>query len=527
MRPLLRRLTMTCMAALASGCCVGPNFKAPDANAPAAWHDIQQTASQPDTAHPPTSVPTVDSDPDPRWWRSFNDATLESLIARAVQGNLELQQAVWRIVEARTQVQGAAAQGLPNVSATASYTREQLGAKGFLESQGVYDDVNRLGAPDSPVNGIAPGAGPRVQQAATNALNSITEPISLWQVGFDASWELDLFGRVRRSVESANAQVQGAEESRNDALVSLEAEVAQTYIQLRGAQALRAVTTSLIDEQTTIVTLTQSQARVGLASELDVKSASAQLAQTRALLPQYDQQAEQAMNGLAYLVGETPGALDAELTAPSAIPPGPAAIPVGLPSTLARRRPDIRRAEAALHSATANVGVAVAQFFPDVSLTGQIGTRASNAHDLARWSHLFWSFGPSVSLPVFEGGALVSNLHLSKAEQQVAALDYRKTVLGALRDVDNALAVYRTDQAHRDALADEVAAQQSAFDLARDSYRKGLVSFINVLDSERQLSQARQQHEQATMQVSTDLVALYTALGGGWQEEAVGSLRQP
>ena len=527
MRPLLRRLTMTCMAALASGCSVGPNFKAPDANAPAAWHDIQQTASQPDTAHPPTSVPTVDSDPDPRWWRSFNDATLESLIARAVQGNLELQQAVWRIVEARTQVQGAAAQGLPNVSATASYTREQLGAKGFLESQGVYDDVNRLGAPDSPVNGIAPGAGPRVQQAATNALNSITEPISLWQVGFDASWELDLFGRVRRSVESANAQVQGAEESRNDALVSLEAEVAQTYIQLRGAQALRAVTTSLIDEQTTIVTLTQSQARVGLASELDVKSASAQLAQTRALLPQYDQQAEQAMNGLAYLVGETPGALDAELTAPSAIPPGPAAIPVGLPSTLARRRPDIRRAESALHSATANVGVAVAQFFPDVSLTGQIGTRASNAHDLARWSHLFWSFGPSVSLPVFEGGALVSNLHLSKAEQQVAALDYRKTVLGALRDVDNALAVYRTDQAHRDALADEVAAQQSAFDLARDSYRKGLVSFINVLDSERQLSQARQQHEQATMQVSTDLVALYKALGGGWQEEAVGSLRQP
>lgn len=527
MRPLLRRLTMTCMAALASGCSVGPNFKAPDANAPAAWHDIQQTASQPDTAHPPTSVPTVDSDPDPRWWRSFNDATLESLIARAVQGNLELQQAVWRIVEARTQVQGAAAQGLPNVSATASYTREQLGAKGFLESQGVYDDVNRLGAPDSPVNGIAPGAGPRVQQAATNALNSITEPISLWQVGFDASWELDLFGRVRRSVESANAQVQGAEESRNDALVSLEAEVAQTYIQLRGAQALRAVTTSLIDEQTTIVTLTQSQARVGLASELDVKSASAQLAQTRALLPQYDQQAEQAMNGLAYLVGETPGALDAELTAPSAIPPGPAAIPVGLPSTLARRRPDIRRAESALHSATANVGVAVAQFFPDVSLTGQIGTRASNAHDLARWSHLFWSFGPSVSLPVFEGGALVSNLHLSKAEQQVAALDYRKTVLGALRDVDNALAVYRTDQAHRDALADEVAAQQSAFDLARDSYRKGLVSFINVLDSERQLSQARQQHEQATMQVSTDLVALYKALGGGWQEEALGSLRQP
>ncbi|MEI6001504.1 TolC family protein, partial [Paraburkholderia bengalensis] len=194
---------------------------------------------------------------------------------------------------------------------------------------------------------------------------------------------------------------------------------------------------------------------------------------------------------------------------------------------LARRRPDIRRAEASLHAATANVGVAVAQFFPDISLTGQIGTRATNAHDLAQWSHLFWSFGPTISLPVFEGGALVSNLHLSKAEQQVAALDYQRTVLGALRDVDNALAVYRTDQVRRDALADEVAQQQAAFDLARDSYRKGLSSFINVLDAERQLSQARQQQAQATMQVSTDLVALYKALGGGWQDAAVRDLQPP
>ncbi|SEJ75103.1 efflux transporter outer membrane subunit [Paraburkholderia diazotrophica] len=523
---LARWIAACCIVALASGCTVGPDFKPPSADAPATWHDMQRTATQQmNDSHAPASVPTIDSDPDPRWWRSFDDPTLESLIARAVQGNLELQQAVWRIVEARTQVQGTAAQGLPNISATASYKREQLGAKGLFESQGIYDDVNRLGEPNSPIDQIAPGAGPKVQQAATNALNRFTEPINLWQVGFDASWELDLFGRVRRSVESATAQVKGAEESRNDALISLEAEVAQTYIQLRGAQALHTLTSSLVDEQSTIVDLTRSQARVGLASELDVKSASAQLAQTRALLPQYDQQAEQAMNGLAYLIGETPGALDAELAAPSAIPPGPPTIPVGVPSTLARRRPDIRRAEASLHAATANVGVAVAQFFPDISLTGQIGTRATNARDLARWSHLFWSVGPAISLPVFQGGALVSNLHLSKAEQQVAALDYRKAVLGALRDVDNALTVYRTDQSHRDALADEAAAQQSAFDLARDSYRKGLVSFINVLDAERQLSQARQQHAQATMQVSTDLVALYKALGGGWQEDAVRDLQ--
>ncbi|CAB3771094.1 hypothetical protein LMG29739_05937 [Paraburkholderia solisilvae] len=196
----------------------------------------------------------------------------------------------------------------------------------------------------------------------------------------------------------------------------------------------------------------------------------------------------------------------------------PPTVATGVPATLARRRPDIRRAEANLHAATASVGVAVAQFYPDISLTGQIGLRGTYASDLARWSHLFYSFGPSVSLPIFEGGALVSNLKVSKAEQAQAALEYRKTVLLALRDVDNALAVYRTDQTRRTSLERSAAAQQDAFELARESYRKGLTNFIDVLDAERQLSQVRQQYAQSTTQVSTDLVALYKALGGGWTQ---------
>lgn len=520
------RLGSVALAVLLAGCTVGPDFHAPNADVPTQWHDPQRTAASPTGASDTSvagSVPTLDTDPDPHWWRNFNDPALDALIERAARSNLDLQQAVLRIAEARTQVQSAAAQGLPDVRATGSYQREQLGAKGFLESDGVYDKVNQLGAPDSPVNAIAPGAGATLQNGANNVLNQLTSPINLWQVGFDASWELDLFGRVRRSVEAANAQTSEAIESRNDALVSLEAEVAQTYMQLRGAQALHDIAVSLVDQQREIVELTQSQAKVGLASELDVKSATAQLAQTQAQLPQYEQQIAQALNGLAYLVGEAPGALEAQLGTPAAVPPVPPVVPVGLPSTLARRRPDIRRAEASLHAATANVGVAVAQFYPDVSLTGQVGTRATNASDLSRWSHLFYSFGPSVSLPIFQGGALVSNLQMSKAQQAEAALDYRKTVLMALRDVDNALVVYRTDQARRDSLGDSVAAQQASFDLARDSYRKGITSFINVLDAERQLAQARQQYAQGTMQVSTDLVSLYKALGGGWQDEANAS----
>jgi NodT family efflux transporter outer membrane factor (OMF) lipoprotein len=520
------RLTSVTLAMLLAGCTVGPDFHAPGADVPAQWHDSQRTAASATGASDvsvASSVPTLDTDPDPHWWRNFGDPVLDALIERAARGNLDLQEAVLRITEARTQVQSAAAQGLPNVRATGSYQREQLGAKGFLESAGVYDKVDQLGAPNSPVNAIAPGAGASLQNGANNVLNQLTSPINLWQVGFDASWELDLFGRVRRSVEAANAQTSEAIESRNDALVSLEAEVAQTYMQLRGAQVLHKIATSLVDQQREIVELTQSQAKVGLASELDVKSATAQLAQTRAQLPQYEQQIAQALNSLAYLVGEPPGALEAQLGTPAAVPPVPPAVPVGLPSTLARRRPDIRRAEASLHAATANVGVAVAQFYPDVSLTGQVGTRATNLNYLSRWSSLFYSFGPSISLPIFQGGALVSNLQMSKAQQAEAALDYRKTVLMALRDVDNALVVYRTDQARRDSLGDSVAAQQASFDLARDSYRKGITSFINVLDAQRQLAQAREQYAQGTVQVSTDLVSLYKALGGGWQDEADAS----
>ncbi len=465
------------------------------------------------------STPVEQSDPDPHWWRSFNDPLLDQLIDRATRGNLDLQQAVLRIVEARTQVQSAAAAGLPNVRATGSYTREQLGIKGILDSNGVYNQVDRLGAPGSPLDTIAPGLGARAQNGANGLLDQLTSPINLWQIGFDASWELDLFGRVRRSVESADAQTQAAIEDRNDALVSLEAEVAQTYTQLRGAQALYAITQRLIDEEQQIVDLTRDQAAAGITSQLDVESASAQLTTLQSQLPQYAQQIAQAMNGLCYLLGEVPGSLDDQLAAPGAVPTVPPAVPVGIPSTLARRRPDIRAAEARLHAATAEVGVAVAQFYPDISLTGQIGTRGEHARELAHWSSLFYSFGPSISLPVFEGGALVANLHLSKAEQAGAALQYRKTVLTALRDVDNALVVYRTDQARRLELGNTVAAQQTSFDLSSDSYRKGLVSFITVLDAERQLAQARQQYVQGTTQVTTDLVALYKALGGGWQAD--------
>lgn len=506
--------------ALLGACTVGPDFKPPQANAPAQWHDLQAaSAAAPASASGASAVsnPVIDADPDPRWWRAFHDPVLDGLIERAAHDNLDVQTAVMRIAEAREQLHQAAAQGLPNVRATASYQREQLGVKGILEDEGINDRIDGLSAPGSPLAAAVPGGGAAVRQGAQSALDSIASPTNLWQAGFDASWELDLFGRVRRSVEAAGAQTQAAVAGRDDALLSLEAEVAQTYLQYRGAQALRTLTLSLADSQQQSLDLTRERAAHGLTSQLDVRTADARLAQIRAQLPQYEQQLATLRNGLAYLVGGAPGALDDVLDAPGALPALPPTVPVGMPSTLARRRPDVRRAELDLHAATAQVGVAVAQFYPDISLTGQIGLRSTHARELAQWSHLFYSAGPSISLPIFQGGALIANLRLSKAQQKEAALAYRRAVLVALRDVDNALAVYRTDQGRLAALDDASRAEQGALDLARDSYRKGIVTYLDVLDAERQWSESRQQAVQGELQTTTDLVALYKALGGGWR----------
>jgi len=506
---MMPRLFVTMLALALSACTVGPDFKPPAADVPGNWNDLQRAQNASADARAPhaesPSIATTSADPDPRWWKQFDDPGLDSLIDRAVAGNLDLQSAVLRIAAAREQSVSAAAQGLPQISANASVVREQLGLRGLLQSQGVYDRANGLGP-----------NGAQIRQA----LDSATGPVTLYQDGFDASWELDLFGRVRRSVESADAQTTAAMESRNDALVSLEAEVARTYAQLRGAQAIRQITLAEIDAEQQILDLTREQARVGLTSQQDVQSASAQVGALQAQVPSLDAQIAQAMNALAVLTGSPPGALDAELADTRALPPVPPTVPVGLPSTLARRRPDIRRAEAQLHAATAEVGVAVAQLYPDVSLTGQVGTRATKANYLGHWSSLFWSVGPSVSLPIFEGGALRANVRVAKAEAAQAALQYRQTVLNALQEVDNALVAYRTEQDRRAALVRTVEANRVSLQLATDSYRNGLTPFVTVLDAERQLAQTREQLAQSTVNVTTNLIAVYKSLGGGWEGDA-------
>lgn len=471
---------------LLAGCAVGPDYKPPRPQTPGSFRAL----SSQETSKPLAAAPN------PLWWRSFNDPQLNSLIDRAISGNLSLQQAVLRIAGARQQLAQARGGLFPALNGSAKVTRQQLGLKGLLKSNGVYD---------------------RVDDDIAGQLDGLNHSVTLYQGSFDASWELDIWGKVRRQMEAADAQQQAAVAQRDDVLISVEAEVARAYLQLRGAQAVLATLQTQIKVAQETWELTQSQQQNGLAPATNVENARAQLASLNAQLPQYEAQARQAMNGLAVLLGKTPGALDSELMTAKALPALPGLVPVGIPATLARRRPDIRQAEATLHAQTANIGVSVASLFPDLSLTGQLGVRNTDASYLDDWSSHFFSIGPSLSIPIFQGGRLVSSVKLARAQQASAALDYRQTVLTALQDVENALVSYRADQQQVTALDETTGALQRTFDLASDSYRQGLTTFLDVLDAQRQLAQAKAQSVQARTQSALDLVALYKALGGGWE----------
>lgn len=479
------RLTAALLIACLSACKMGPNFVPPNEPVPKQYAE-------------PAPPANADASPDTAWWRQFHDAQLDRLEDKAASSNLGLKVAYLRILEARIQVQATRAQGLPSLNGTASYTREQLGLAGIVKSKGQ----------------ALSSAPPEVQ----NLISSLEQPINLYELGFDASWELDLFGKVRRAIEAADAQSRQAVESKNDLLVSLEAEIAQTYFQLRAGQVLRQLTTSLIADQREVVDLTGSRQSHGLGSEADVQSARAQLASLEAQLPQYEETIASSRHALAVLCGETPEAFDAELGTTGELPALPPTVPVGIPSTLARRRPDIRASEEALHAATAQVGVSVASLYPQLSLTGSLGLRNTDTRYLFDWASKFYTAGPSVSVPIFRGGALIASVRLSRTEAAAAALSYRSTVLSALQEVEDGLSSLREDAQRRAALDTSAAADQRALDINLDAYRHGLATYVTVLTLQLQTVQARQQLAQASLTQIIDLIKLYKALGGGWQE---------
>ncbi len=489
-------------ALLLGGCTMGPDFVPPRLFSPASWF-----AGRP---KPPASLASepVQRPIDVDWWSLFDDPELTSLERRVAFANLDVRTATIRLAESREQRAIVSASAFPQVNGNTSYNREKASAKGVLS----LTPSGATGANGASQGTVANGTG-----FGVGAPNPIFQPFDLWQYGFDASWELDLWGRVRRQIELAKASVVASADARRASLLSVLAEVARDYLSLRGTQtALRIQRENLRTAQESL-RLTRERAAGGLTTDLDVANAAAQVASTEAQIPALQQQEAEQINALSFLLGDTPGALRAELATFKPIPPVPPKVPIGLPAELARRRPDIREAEAQLHAATADIGVAVADFYPQVTLSGSLGIQALQFKDLANWGARQYAIGPGITLPIFRGGELRGTLELRKAQQQEAAVNYQRTVLQAWHDVDNTLTAYADEQRRRAALGVAVQQSQRALGLARDRYAQGLADFLQVLDAQRTLLAAEQQYASSTTTVSTNLVQLYKALGGGWE----------
>jgi NodT family efflux transporter outer membrane factor (OMF) lipoprotein len=475
---------------LLSACTVGPDFFSPKPDMPAGWTDTAANAKGVSKA---LAIPPAND----AWWESFHDSELTSLVSRAATANLDLKDAALRIAESRIQERITAAGELPTVNGNASYASTRFSDK---TAQGQL--FGALGGVKGP-----PGF----------SIPAYPNPYDQYQLGFDASWEPDLFGGVKRSEEAAAANTEAAIEQRHDALVSLEGEVARAYMDLRGTQLKLSVTKDNLKLQRESLALTRDRFKAQLGNDLDVANAAAQVTATQSQLPLLQREIDTDINQLSLLLAQEPGALKAELATAKAVPPAPPDVPIGLPGDLARRRPDIRAAEAQLHAATAQVGVAVANLYPSVSFSAPFGLQAQRPIDLASWQAAFFQVGPTITIPIFEGGKLHATVRLQEAGQKQAAIDYAKTVLGAVHDVENALVTYSTEQQHRKALEATVAENRRAVALARQRYRDGITTFLDVLDAQRAQLATELSLADSTEAVSTDLVALYRALGGGWE----------
>jgi len=453
---------------LLAGCMVGPDFQRPEAKVSAQWLGPAPAAPKATTLENPD-----------RWWTAFGDPKLDSLIERAMAANLDLQIAASRIRQARASLGIAGARLAPEVDAAVSLSRSRT--------------------PASSQSGAHTG--------------------NLYRLGFDAAWELDLFGGLRRGVEAAEADLGVAEEDRRGLMVSLSAEVAGNYLNLRSLQQRLAIAQKNLAAQEQTQALTRQRFEAGFVSLLDLSRAEALAASTAGQVPLLEGQIRQTIYSLGLLLAGEPGALLAELGPAAPLPAPVAAVPTGLPSDLLLRRPDLRRAEAKIHAATARIGVARADLFPKLTISGNLGIQSSNFNAALNRAGGFWSVGPAMNWPLFDLNRRQANVELRQAVQEEELLAYQQAVLKALVEVEQALIAAGKEDERRQALARAAAANAKAAELAERLYRAGQSDFLAVLDAQRSLYSAEDALAQAELAASTHLVALGKALGGGWGSE--------
>lgn len=458
---------------------VGPDYQAPKTTVPATYR--QQAAAEGTTGDAAIG----------RWWATLNDPELTALVERAVNANLDLKIASSRLLEARAARRVTRADLLPAIESTTSVQRVRGGL-----TAGLFN-----------VNQSPSGGSSLLAPFETN----------VFQLGFDANWELDLFGGRRRALEAATADVAAVAEARRDTLVSLLAEVARDYAELRGYQRRLDITRRNIQLQQDSLDLTKVRADAGLGTQFDVERQTAQLDSTRSLVPSLETAEIQTIHRLGVLLGEEPGRLLDQLMQAKPLPAVPPSVPVGLPADLLKRRPDIREAESRIAAETARVGVARADLFPKLRLTGAAGRQGTEPSGLTLGAGNFFALGPALTLPIFTGGRIRGNIEAQKQRLEQAAHQYQITILRSLEETENALIAYGRERIRRESLLSSVEASRQATTLANELYTRGLSDFLSVLDAQRQQLAAEDDLAQSDTTVVTNLIALYKALGGGWE----------
>ena len=453
---------------ISTGCRVGPNYEKPEIIVPEKFD-----------SNLPNMEAGVSGDLS-NWWTNLDDPVLDSLVSEVLQGNLDIKVASDRIDQAQA-IRGV----------VAGSDKPQLGVQGSAVRESY--SLNSLFGPFLP------------------------SPILNDFIGaFAARWEIDLFGKTARSVEAADAGIEAAHENKNAVMVAMSAGVAKEYILLRQLQKQLDVTRNNIQIQQNTIDVVQERFEAGLVNELVLQQAKAQLEATKSVLPKLDTSLHQVIHRIGVLTGQQPKALENRLLEAGEIPATQPMIPIGLPSDLLTRRPDVRRAERNLAAATANIGVAAADLFPRFSLTGALGLESTEYNTFFDSDSKYWSLASGFSWPVLDAGIIRSNIKLQNAKQQEAMDIYTKSVLIAREDVENALIAYGNEQQRMSFLEAETAASQRSVDLAQERYQQGLVDFLNVLDAQRQLYRAEDALAVSKAQLALDLVGLYESLGGGW-----------
>lgn len=433
------------LVGIAWGCTVGPDYERPEVPTPASYSSIP--ANTEGLRVTPAGGPAEAA----RWWEAFQDPTLSSLVRRAVEGNKDLEIARARIREARSLVGVAGAGSRPTLDASGSYSRS------------------------------------RQSENTTSGQFMPSDERDLFQVGFDAGWEIDLFGRVRRGVEAARADLEAADAAYGDAVVSLIAEVARQYVELRVSQERLAIAREAVRIEEDLLALTTSRFEAGLTSELDVAQSRAQVARRRSQVPPLEAAERLALHRLGVLLGQDPAALEAELSSAGPVPTPPENVAVGIPSDLLRRRPDVRRAERELAAATARIGVAKGDLFPRFNIAAALGLQAEHPDDMVNLDSRYWSITPGVRWPILSGGRVRANIGVQTARQEQALAAYAGAILRALEDTENALTGLVQAQRQREALRESRQASARAVELARELNRSGLADFQRVLESQRSL----------------------------------------